>query len=288
MAHAFLSLPLITGLASVLLGAAPRSAATADPPPYVANPERSGYVEAAGTRLYYEIHGAGQPLLLLHGGLGSSDHFAASVPHFAKRYRVILVDRRGHGRSPDTSEPFSYSAMAKETKAFLDAIGVSAARIVGWSDGGIVGFHLAASYPGVVTRLVAVGANIRVDGMSSQNIKWIENRMTEAGLAEDLPRLKESYAKLSPNPGHFADFVRKSRELWLRDPYISAAEFDGIGVPTLLITGDRNDIRLEHTVEMRSRLKGAQLCILPNVGHHLMQQKNALFNTIVTEFLEGR
>jgi pimeloyl-ACP methyl ester carboxylesterase len=81
--------------------------------------------------------------------------------------------------------------------------------------------------------------------------------------------------------------VRKSRELWLRDPYVSAADFDGIGVPTLLITGDRNDIRLEHTLELRSRLKGAQLCILPNVGHHLMQQKNALFNMIVTEFLEG-
>ena len=279
---------LIMGLTRLSQGAAPQNPVTSDPSPYVAGPSRSGYAEAAGTRLYYEIHGAGRPLLMLHGGLGSSEHFAASVPHFAKRFRVILVDRRGHGRSPNTSEPFSYSGMARDMKAFLDAIGISSAHVVGWSDGGVVGYHLAAGYPGIVTRLVAVGANIRVDGMNSKSIKWIENRMTEAGIASDSPQVKESFARFSPNPDRFADFVRKSRELWLRDPNISPAEFDRISIPTLLIAGDRDDILHQHMIELQSRLKGAQLCIIPNADHFLMQQKNALFNTIVTDFLEGR
>ena len=107
----------------------------------------SGIREIDGIRLYYEAAGKGRPMVLLHGGLGSSTHFAESVPEWSKRYRVIAYDRRGHGRSTDNAEPFSYAAMADEADRFMGAMAVDSAMVVGFSDGAVVGFHLAARYP---------------------------------------------------------------------------------------------------------------------------------------------
>lgn len=279
---------LFTGLTVILVATAPKGQAPAPPTPYVHRPAQSGYIEVNRLNLYYEIHGVGQPLLLLHGGLESSGGFVPSIPHFAKHYKVILLDRRGHGRSYDTEEPFSYSSMAEEVKDFLEAIHIESADVIGFSDGGVVGYYLASRYPKTVRRLVAVGANIRVDGMRSEDINWIQTRMTESGIAEDIPAVKDNYEKLSPEPAQFANFVKKTREMWLRDPYIPVADFSKISVPVLLIAGDRNDIKPEHMLELHSLLKGSQLCIVPNCDHFVIAKKNALFTRIALDFLQGR
>ncbi len=281
---------LLTVAASIgiLLARAPEARPSKPPTPYVADPEASGYVEIDRVKLYYEIHGSGEPLLLLHGGLSSSEEFASSIPEFAKRYRVILFDRRGHGRSYDTPDPFSYASMAREAREFLDAIQVEAATVIGFSDGGVVGYSLASTFPGKVTALVAVGANFRVKGMRSEAITWIEERMTESGVAEDYPTVKESFERLSPAPRSFRDFVRKTREMWLRDPYLPASDLGRIGVPVLLMAGDRDDITPEHMLEIQSLIKGSQLCIVPGADHFLIERKNALFNVLVMNFLGER
>lgn len=243
------------------------------------------YAEVRGQRLYYQISGQGPNLLLLHGGLSSGECFAKILPALSERFRVITVDRVGHGRSSDSGEPFVYASMAEETKSFLDLLGISSTLVLGWSDGGVVGYHLASRYPGLVTKLVAVGANTRVDGMAADAVQWLEGRSDPESLLVDLPDVAADYRRLSPHPERLLDFLKRSRDLWLRDPYITPDELKRIESPVLLIAGDRNDIRVEHLLELRTSLKHARLCILPGASHFVMQEKPHLMLPIVLDFL---
>lgn len=276
------------GLALGLVSPAMAGEPTNLPEPYAAAPVASGYVEVNGVKLYHEIHGRGEPVLLLHGGLGSSVEFAPVIPALAAHHRVILYDRRGHGRSYDTPEPFVYAAMAAEARAFMDAIGVASAAVVGFSDGGVVGYHLASAYPGRVTRLLASGANYRVNGMTPATIEWIRTRMNPATIAEDVPGLVASYDRRGQAGDDLASFLKRSRELWLRDPYIGADELRRITIPVLLLAGDTNDLTPEHMLEIRRLIAGSQLGIVPNCDHFIVSRKSALFTTLVLDFLAGR
>ncbi|MCU0291162.1 MAG: alpha/beta hydrolase [Thermoanaerobaculaceae bacterium] len=275
---------MVLGLAIPAMAVEP----TVLPEPYAAGPVASGYVEVSGVKLYHEIHGRGEPVLLLHGGLGSSEEFAPVIPALAAHYRVILYDRRGHGRSYDTPEPFVYAAMATEARAFMDAIGVASAAVVGFSDGGVVGYHLASAYPGRVTRLLASGANYRVNGMTPATIDWIRTRMTTAAIAEDVPGLVASYAARGPAGGDLASFLKRSQDLWLRDPYIGADELRRITIPVLLLAGDTNDLTPEHMLEIHRLIAGSQLGIVPNCNHFIVSRKPALFTMLALDFLAGR
>jgi pimeloyl-ACP methyl ester carboxylesterase len=133
-----------------------------------------------------EVNGVREPFLLLHGGLSSSEEFRGILPGLAARFRVIALDRGGHGRSADSGRPFDYAAMAAEVNAFLQRIGVESAYVLGFSDGGVAGYQLAARYPQRVKRLIAIGANARVEGMTEDIAAWIRTRMTLAGVAGSL------------------------------------------------------------------------------------------------------
>ena len=241
-----------------------------------------------GRRLYYRISGSGPNLLLLHGGLGSSEDFDKILPSLEKSFRVITVDRGGHGRSSDSGGPFVYSAMAEEMRAFLDFIGVASTSVLGWSDGGIVGYHLASRHPGLVTKLVAIGANTRVDGMAEETVEWIRSTSTPESLLTALPQVASSYRRLSPTPESLPSFLMRSRDLWLRDPYIPAEELRRIEAPVLLLAGDSNDIRVEHLLEIRARLPRGQLCVLPGASHFVLQEKPHILLPIVLDFLRDR
>lgn len=256
-----------------------------DKTPLALKAGEGSYAEVRGQRLYYRISGKGPNLLLLHGGMSSGEDFRKVIPALSKHFRVITVDRMGHGRSSDSGESFAYAGMADDMKAFLDAIGVHSTHVVGWSDGGIVGYHLASRSPGLVSKLVTMGANTRLEGISAETLEWIKARPTPESLLADLPEMAASYRRLSPNPQHLGDFVRRSRELWLRDPYISDADLSRIQVPVLLIAGDRHDIRVEHLLGVRASLREAQLCILPGASHAILQEKPHLLVTILEDFL---
>jgi pimeloyl-ACP methyl ester carboxylesterase len=243
------------------------------------------YAEVRGQRLYYQISGQGPNLLLLHGGLSSGEDFLKVTPVLAERFRIITVDRAGHGRSSDSGEPFVYASMAEETKAFLDQLGVSSTSVMGWSDGGVVGYHLASRYPGLVTKLVALGANTRVDGMAAEAVQWLEGRSVPDSLLADLPEVAADYRRLSPQPQRLLDFIKRSRDLWLRDPYIELEDLKRIESPVLLMAGDRNDIRVEHLLELRASLKHARLCIIPGGSHFVMAEKPHLLLPIIMDFL---
>jgi pimeloyl-ACP methyl ester carboxylesterase len=248
--------------------------------------DSSGYIEIKKVKLYFEIHGEGTPLLYLHGGLSSSLDFSKYIPELSKHFKVITFDRKGHGRSSDDDEIFSYASMAEYTNLFLDKIGISKAFVIGWSDGGVVGYHLASKYPFKVIKLIAVGANYLVEGMTELSIEWIKNQMTVEEISRTYPSVESDFKKLNPEPNNFQNFIAKTREMWLRNPYISNEDFVKINVPVLLIAGDRDDIRLEHMFEMYSLLKKSQLCILPNTTHFVFDEYNDTVAKILSEFLK--
>ena len=248
--------------------------------------DSGGYIEIKKVKLYYEIQGEGTPLLYLHGGLSSSIDFSKYIPELSKYFKVISFDRKGHGRSNDDDEIFSYASMAEYTKLFLDTIGISKVNVIGWSDGGVVGYHLASKYPSKVIRLIAVGANYLVDGMTESTTEWIKNKMTAEEISRIYPSVENDFKKLNPKPNNFQKFVIKTREMWLRNPYISKEDFVKINVPVLLIAGDRDDIKLEHMFEMYLLLKKSQLCILPNTTHFVFDEYHDTVTKILIEFLE--
>lgn len=280
------SLSVLLLLAGTLV---PASDLRAETPPARPQPPpkatEGAWADVRGQKLYYRITGTGPNLLLLHGGLSSSEDFDKVLPALGKSFRVIAVDRGGHGRSSDSGASFVYSAMAGEIKAFLDVLEISSTSVLGWSDGGIVGYHLASRYPRLVKRLVAIGSNVRVDGMSKETVEWIISRSTPESLLADVPGAAASYRRLSPTPDNLLDFLRRSRELWLRDPYIPADDLRKIEAPVLLLAGDTHDIRIEHLLEIRSALGQGRLCILPGASHFLLQEKPELLLPIVLDFL---
>jgi pimeloyl-ACP methyl ester carboxylesterase len=247
-------------------------------------PVQSGYAEIGSVRLYYEITGDGEPLLLLHGGLGGSEHFAQVVPLLSKSFEVITVDRRGHGRSTDDGEPYSYAGMAEEMRAFLDHLQLGSVKMLGFSDGGVVGFHLASTYPETVEKLIAVGANFRVDGMTSETVEFMTNRMTPEELGKVFPEVERAYRATNPQPDNYASFIERSHALWLRDPYLTEQQMTEIKVPVLFIIGEHDAIRLEHVLEMRHLIEGSQICVLPGGTHFLLGEKPAVVLPILLDF----
>ena len=146
------------------------------------------YVDAGGVHTYYEAQGAGDPVVLLHGGMCTIETWGAQVPAFVERYRVYLPERRGHGRTPDVEGPMTYAGMAEDTIAFLDALAIGPAHLVGWSDGALVGLLVAMRRPDLVRKLVLIGQAVTLDGARPEFVAMLEN------MREVLPpMLEEAY-----------------------------------------------------------------------------------------------
>jgi pimeloyl-ACP methyl ester carboxylesterase len=248
--------------------------------------DSNGYFEINNVKLYYEILGKGESLLYLHGGLSSSKDFRKYILEFSKNFQVITIDRRGHGRSFDNNEPYSYSSMADDMNLFLKYLKIDSAFVIGWSDGGVVGYYLASKNPSRITKLIAVGANYLVNGMTKSSIEWITNQLTVENISKSFPEVEKEYKKLNPHPENFDNFINKTRNMWLHDPYISKEDFIKINIPVLLVAGDKDDIRLDHMIEMHSLLKKSQLCILPNTTHFVFDEYNDIVTKILIDFLK--
>lgn len=252
---------------------------------YGSNEAVGRYVEVNGVKLYYEVYGQGEPLILLHGGVGSIDGFQQSIPTLARHYQVYAYDRSGHGRSYDSGKPFDYGAMADETVQFMDALNIPSASMVGYSDGGVIGYHIAARHPKRITRLIAVGANLRADVLNPPPAVFRQMLDPDAP-APWVRDLEPEYRRLSPKPD-FSSYVARTRDLWTGHSYPSEELFKTISIPVLLVSGDRHDLPLEHVMEMYRALNNAQICIIPNCDHFVFGRRAALMNQIILEFLEG-
>ncbi|MFL5738409.1 MAG: alpha/beta fold hydrolase [Actinomycetota bacterium] len=241
-------------------------------------------VELDGICCYSEETGAGDPVLLLHGGYCSIETMRPQIDELSGRYRVLAFERPGHGRSPDREGPISFDAMLAETVAYLDAMETDRAHVIGLSDGAILGYLMAIRHPERVRSLVAISGNVHAS---------VGTELAEEELALAMPRsaidaLSQDYERLSPDgPGHRDVIFGKLMEMWKREPNITREELQAIAAPTLVMTADHDVIPLEHIVMIRSTIPNAQLCVIPNASHMLMTDRPELVNLALSEFLES-
>lgn len=248
-------------------------AAAAEPAvPYGDNPEAGKYYDVHGLRMYGEIYGRGQPVLMIHGNGGSIASFKANIGYFAARYRVIAADSRAQGKSRDDGEALTFEMMADDFAALLDELHVEKAYVIGFSDGGITALLLAMRHPEKVIRLAATGANLRPEASAFAPGVWEEDR--------------KRYERDHDRPWATAK-ERNDWKLFLldwREPHIADAALASVTCPALIIGGDHDLIALEHTVEIYRNLPHAALWIVPNSGHATLREHADDFNRTVDAF----
>jgi pimeloyl-ACP methyl ester carboxylesterase len=241
-----------------------------------------GTVEANGVRHHYEVHGTGTPIVLMHGGLESSESWAAQTPVLAETHRVVLIDRRGHGRTPDVDGPITYDVMRDDTIACIEALDLAGAHLVGWSDGGIVALMVAIERPDLVGRVVAIGANASADAYTAE---------TRATLGPDSPLvdlMRADYEPLTPDGAdHWPVVLAKIQHLWWEAPLDFTDRLGDIRALTLVLAGDDDCIEPAHSVEMFQRIPDARLAIIPGTSHAVPMEQPDLVNRMILDFLDG-
>lgn len=251
------------------------------PTPALPTPTKSEVATINGTRIFFAQFGEGEPVLLLHGGMGNSNYWGHQLPELAKHFSVIAMDTRGHGRSPVTSAAFGYRLFADDVAALLDHLAIAKASLVGWSDGAITGLQLAMTRPDKVSRVFAFGANSTLDGLKP-------NGARSPVFVAYAQRCRAEYLQLSPRPERWPQLVDGLRAMWRSQPSFSEEKLAGIKAPTAVSDGEYDEIiKREHTEAMSRLIPGARLVMLSKVSHFAMLQNPAQFNEALLDFLKG-
>ena len=239
----------------------------------------SGTAHINDVELYYQIHGEGTPLILLHGGLGHSGHWKNQLPVLSEHYQVITVDSRGHGRSTMTEQQISFELMASDIVGLMDYLEIERAHILGWSDGGNIGLYLAIHYPERLMKVIASGANYSPSGVRSD---VGENQKFLSYIGEAI----KDYQALSPDPANWDAFFGSIGQMWASEPDFTVEQLGSISVPVLLLDGERDEaIYAEHTIEMAGLIPTAKLIFISGTGHFGMWEKPAEINKAILDFL---
>jgi pimeloyl-ACP methyl ester carboxylesterase len=243
------------------------------------------YLTIKGSKIYYEEYGKGTPLLLLHGGYGSISDFEKVISTFAKKYRVIIVDAPGHGRSEYPESPLSYKLMAEYNSEIIDKLKLDSLSVIGWSDGAITGLILARNRPDKVKKLIIVGANYKIEGF--KNIEEVKNWTNTDWIEKYWPHWIKNYQKLSPSKD-WKRYVTEIKQVWLEEQYFPKSDLEAIKTPTLVVYGDNDMFTFEHVIEIHNTIKGSQLCIIPNCSHDVFGEKPEIISKISIDFLHGK
>jgi len=238
-------------------------------------------LDANGIRMYVEEHGHGPALVLLHGGVGNGMQFEKQVPAFAQHFRVIVPDLRAQGRTSDGTGPLTYHLMAEDVVALLAKLSVRQADFMGWSDGGVVGLDLAIHHPRLVRRLVTLGASFAPDGLNPPDVAWIDAATADSFGAGT----REAYERLAPDPSHYRAAMEKTIALWRSEPRFTRRELGSIRARVLVIAGEHDVVRRDHTEALARSIPRATLWIVPDATHSVMLEQPDRVNARVLEFL---
>lgn len=260
-------------------------------------PARTGYAPVNGLDMYYETHGEGQPLVLLHGAFSAiGTSFQHVLPELAKTRQVIGLEMQAHGRTADIDRPLSPEQMADDTVAALEHLGVEKADFFGYSMGSDVALHVIVRHPSMVRKLVLASATYALGGVHPGLMD---------GLAEMKPEMMfgspwhEEYVRIAPRPDDFNVLFEKKTRMDSQHKDFSAGTISAIKAPTLLIIGDSDLVRPEHAVEMFRLLGGgvfgdlpaglpaAQLAVLPGTSHVTLVDRADLLLAIIPPFLDA-
>lgn len=239
-----------------------------------------GYARVDDVELYYEDRGAGTPLLLLHGGFGHTGSWQHQAAAFAAAgYRVVAVDSRGQGRSTLGENTLGYARMADDVLGVMDYLGLERAHVIGWSDGGNIGLEIAMRHPERLRKLVAFGANYRVDGVR-------EDVGESPRFTAYLEQARRDYAALSPQPERWDELVTRISAMWAGEPDHADAALRAIGVPVLVLHGETEEAIVDtHAAALAELIPGARFVTLPGTGHFALWEQPAAFNRVVLDFL---
>lgn len=245
------------------------------------------YVNVNGLNMYYEVHGDGFPLVLLHGGVLTIDtSFGNLVPEFAADRKVIATELQGHGHTADIDREVDFKYLASDVAGLLDHLGVERADLFGFSLGGGTALQFALDYPDRTRKLVAASVAYAPEGFRPEIMDpELQATSTRMPTADDFAEMRDAYLRVAPDPGHFEEFLGKVSQAAMTHPGWSAAALGTIKAPTLLVFGDNDFFHLEHAVAMRELIPGAQLAVLPGTTHMDVTRRTSLIYPIVSEFL---
>ena len=243
------------------------------------------YAPVNGLQLYYEIHGLGRPLVLLHGGLLTIDlSFGPLLEPLTAGRQVIAVELQGHGHTADTGRPMTIEALAGDVVALLDHLGIAEADLFGFSLGGLVAFAVALSAPARVGKLIVASADAhRPPGRESAPLG--DDRLPTPA---DFQAWREAYDAVAPDPAHFDEFAARTSAMVHEFPGWWTDELRSLQAPTLLIFGDRDFSPLPDVVEMFELLPDAQLAVLPGTTHVGVTRRPGEVLALITPFLDAR
>ncbi|MGC4096134.1 MAG: alpha/beta hydrolase [Nitrospira sp.] len=239
---------------------------------YGDNTAAGKYFSIRGFNMYTEVYGKGPALLLIHGNGGSLGAFYKNISFFSKKYKVIAVDSRAHGKSVDDQDSLSFEQMADDFAVLLDSMHIKNAYVLGWSDGGINALLLALRHPDKVKKLASTGANLWPDSTALLPSAW----------KEELRYFQEQKDKQKTTAKERNDWKIFLLD-WLQ-PNIPLTELNKIKCPSLIISGDKDVINLEHTLLIYQNIAGAQLWVLPKSGHATLIEHSDEFNRKVDDF----
>jgi pimeloyl-ACP methyl ester carboxylesterase len=259
-------------------------------------PAHTGYVGVNGLAMYYEIHGTGQPVVLLHGAFSAiGTSFGALLPDLARTRQVIAFDLQAHGRTADIDRPLSLEQMADDAVAALAQLGIAQADFFGYSMGAGVALRVALRHPPVVRKLVLASVTYTKSGLHPGLLEGLEHMTPDAMVGSPW---HEEYTRIAPHPEAFATLFAKKTHMDRHTQDLPAEAIQAITAPTLLIIGDSDIIRPEHAVELFRLLGGgvagdlvglprAQLAVLPGTTHVTLVQRVDLLLAIIPPFLDA-
>ena len=260
---------------------------------------KGNYAAVNGLRLYYEIHGQGQPLVLLHGGLNNVELLGDTLTQLATSRQVIAVDLQGHGRTADIDRPIRYELMADDIAALIRHLGFTQVDVMGYSLGGGTALRVAIQHPDLVRKLVLVSVAFKRTGSYPEVLAGMDQMSGAAAEFMKQAPIYQSYARISPTPDKFPQLLDKMGDL-LRQPYDWSKEVAALKMPALLVFADADSVTTDHMAEFYKLLGGgqrdagwdgsnlpkSQLAILPGSTHYNIFA-SPLLPAVVAPFLNA-
>jgi len=271
----FARIVVVAGLVTLVGGRQATAATQPAARAYGSNSAAANTFVFNGDRFYYETYGSGLPLLLIHGNGESINIFKGQIGALSRHHKVIAMDSRGQGKSDLGTAALTYEQMAEDINALLEQLKLDHVKVLGWSDGGIIGLLLTIHHPDKVSMLAVMGANLEPDAAypwAVDGIVRMRNRITAELAHSNNPKSLQLQLQ-------FLDLLGNQ-------PHIPLADLTSIQVPTLVMAGDRDVIRDEHTLSMFHALPKSQLAIFPGATHAIPAQDPARFNRTVLDFFD--
>ena len=243
------------------------------------------FANVGDIKIHYKVYGKGDPIILLHGSLESMEDWDKQVPELSKKYKVITVDSRGHGQSTFTDRKMDYILLCEDISALMAELKIDSAFIVGFGDGGITGLYLSLNHPEKVRRLIAIGANYKVDttavyGQILDKVKaWDDDKMYQ---------FVRNHFKGYQNFNQITQFTQRMKTMLLTEPNLTISDLKKIACPTLLIAGDHDIIKIDHTNAMFENIPNSYMCVIPGTKHYPQKESALLVNSVILDFINQK